>query len=233
MYIKTVEIDNYRAFKSFQISLSTLSIIIGENEAGKTNLFDALSLPLNSNDISFNKKRLAVSDINRDSITDFYKAIIEKKTDDEIKSLIPKVRVEVEFTDPSNCFQKKIVSNWIYGDPTESLYRIKYESAPKDADDFIQIAKKMLADINDVKDTHWFTLPVDLYDYSITTPHNGKKVSYTDLQHIAINSIDADRDSFSDSNTQRSNDILTKMLVTSLNADEKANINNAYTGLYH
>lgn len=55
MYIRTVKIENYRAFKNFEIKLSPLSLIIGENEAGKTNLFDALALPLNSNDISFYK----------------------------------------------------------------------------------------------------------------------------------------------------------------------------------
>ena len=74
MYIRKVEIENYRAFKNFEIKFSPLSVIIGENEAGKTNLFDALALPLNNNDISFNKKRLSVSDINREAIKDFYQA---------------------------------------------------------------------------------------------------------------------------------------------------------------
>jgi len=95
MYIRTVEIENYRAFKNFEIKLSPLSLIIGENEAGKTNLFDALALPLNSNDISFNKKRLSVSDINREAVKDFYQAIINGKEDEEIKALIPKVRVVI------------------------------------------------------------------------------------------------------------------------------------------
>ncbi|WP_339066168.1 ATP-dependent nuclease [Teredinibacter turnerae] len=232
MYIRHVEIDNYRAFRNFEITLTSLNLIIGENEAGKTNLFDALALPLNSNDISFSKKRLSVSDINRDAISTFYQAIIDEEPDEKIRALIPRVRVEVEFTDPSIAYQKKIVSKWVYGDPTDDAYRIKYESAPKDEDDFIKIAKDMLAEKGEVKETRWFTLPIDQYDYGITIVHNGKKASYSDLQHIAINSINADRDDFSDSNTQRSNDMLTKMLVTSLESHEKASINNAYESFF-
>lgn len=48
MYIRSVEILNYRSLKKFEITLSNLNITVGENEAGKTNLFDALSLPLYS-----------------------------------------------------------------------------------------------------------------------------------------------------------------------------------------
>lgn len=232
MYIRSVEIENYRAFNDFQIELSSLSLIIGENEAGKTNLFDALALPLNSNDISFNKKRLSVSDINRTAITEFYQAVIDGKTDEEIKGLIPKVRVEIEFTDPKSEFQKQVISKWICGDIEDSSHRIKYESAPKDEDDFITVVKETLDGITRIEDTHWFTLPVDLYDYAITSINNGKKIGYNDLKHIAINSINADRDDFAESQTQKSNDILTKMLVSSLSATEKTDINNAYTSFF-
>lgn len=232
MYIRSVEIENYRAFKDFRIELSSLSLIIGENEAGKTNLFDALALPLNSNDISFNKKRLSVSDINRKAIVKFYQAFIDGKTDEEIKALVPKVRVEIEFTDPKGEFQKQVISKWICGDIADSSHRIKYESAPKDEDDFIAVVKQTLDGITDIDDTHWFTLPVDLYDYTITSINNGKKVGYNDLKHIAINSINADRDDFAESQTQKSNDILTKMLVSSLSAAEKTDINNAYISFF-
>jgi len=232
MYIRCVEIKNYRVFRNFEITLSSLSLIIGENEAGKTSLFDALALPLNSNDISFNRKRLAVSDINRDAITDFYNAIIERKPNAEIKKLVPIVKIEIEFTDPQGPFQEKVLKNWVHGDITKDKYRIRYEFAPKDEDDFIKTTKEILINKENISETHWFSLPVEHYEYSITSPHNSKKVSYSDLQHIAINLINADRDDFSDSNTQKSNDILTKMLASSLTAPEKASINNAYTTFF-
>lgn len=233
MYIRTVEIENYRAFKNFEIKLSPLSLIIGENEAGKTNLFDALALPINSNDISFNKKRLSVSDINREAINDFYQAIINGKNNDEIKALIPKVRVEVEFTEPENIIEEGVIGKWIIGEEADDSYKIRYDFRPKDADHFVKTAKDLLKGIENIKDTRWFNLPIELYDYDVTQSNNGLKVSYSDLRLIAINSINAERDDFAESNTQKSNDILTKILISSLEDSDKANINSAYTSFFN
>lgn len=232
MYIRTVEIENYRAFKKFEIKLSPLSLIIGENEAGKTNLFSALTLPLNSNDISFNKKRLSVSDINREAIKDFYQAIIDDKEDDEIKVLIPKVRIEIEFTEPKNIIEEGVVGKWIIGEEADDSYKIRYDFRPKDADHFLKTAKDLLEGIKDIKDTRWFNLPIELYDYDVTQSNNGLKISYSDLRLISINSINAERDDFAESNTQKSNDILTKMLISSLVDSDKAKINSAYTSFF-
>ncbi len=232
MYIRNVKIENYRAFKSFEITLSSLSIIIGENEAGKTSLFDALALPLNSNDISFNKKRLSVSDINREAIKDFYQAIIDGKEDVEIKALIPKVRIEVEFTEPKNIIEEGVIGKWIIGEEADDSYKIRYDFRPKDVDHFVKTAKELLEGIEDIKDTRWFNLPIELYDYDVTQSNNGLKVSYSDLRLIAINSINAERDDFAESNTQKSNDILTKMLISSLEDSDKAKINSAYTSFF-
>lgn len=232
MYIRTVEIENYRAFKKFEIKLSPLSLIIGENEAGKTNLFSALTLPLNSNYISFNKKRLSVSDINREAIKNFYQAIIDDKGDDEIKALIPKVRIEVEFTEPKNIIEEGVVGKWIIGEEADDSYKIRYNFRPKDADHFLKTAKDLLEGIKDIKDTRWFNLPIELYDYDVTQSNNGLNVSYSDLRLISINSINAERDEFAESNTQKSNDILTKMLISSLLDSDKAKINSAYTSFF-
>ncbi|MCD6669703.1 AAA family ATPase [Vibrio cholerae] len=232
MYIRTVEIENYRAFKKFEIKLSPLSLIIGENEAGKTNLFSALTLPLNNNDISFNKKRLSVSDINREAIKDFYQAIIDDKDDDEIKALIPKVRIEIEFTEPKNIIEEGVVGKWIIGEEADDSYKIRYDFRPKDVDHFLKTTKDLLEGINDIKETRWFNLPIELYDYDVTQSNNGLKVSYSDLKLISINSINAERDDFAESNTQKSNDILTKMLISSLLDSDKAKINSAYTSFF-
>jgi len=232
MYIRNVKIKNYRAFKNFKITLSNLSLIIGENEAGKTNLFDALSLPLNSNDLSFNKKRLSVSDINREAITKFYQEILDKKSDVDIKKLIPKVRVEIEFTDPKGHFEEHILANWILGEEKDDSYKIRYDFRPKNEDAFIETAKEILKDVKAVDEIHWFNLPIEYYEYDVTQSSNGKKVGYSDLKDISINYINAERDDFSESNTQKSNDILTKMLVSSLEAKDKAKINSSYTAFF-
>ena len=59
MYIKKVTINNYRSFRSFEAQLQKLTVVIGENDTGKTNFFTALSLPLSGNQIDFNQKRLS------------------------------------------------------------------------------------------------------------------------------------------------------------------------------
>ncbi|GJL04584.1 MULTISPECIES: AAA family ATPase [Enterobacter cloacae complex] len=53
MYIKKVTIKNYRSFRSFEAQLQKLTVVIGENDTGKTNFFAALSLPLSGNQIDF------------------------------------------------------------------------------------------------------------------------------------------------------------------------------------
>ena len=64
MYIKTVHIENFRNFKNINIPLKPYTTIIGENDIGKTNFFDAIKLLLNNNSIQFYSKRLSLTDIN-------------------------------------------------------------------------------------------------------------------------------------------------------------------------
>ena len=52
MLIKKVIINNYRGFSKFEVNLSKLTLIIGENDSGKSNFFSALTLPLSGNDLA-------------------------------------------------------------------------------------------------------------------------------------------------------------------------------------
>ena len=82
MYIKKVTINNYRNFRSFVAQLQQLTVVIGENDTGKTNFFTALSLPLSGNQIDFNHKRLSVSDINKDAVIDFLTSVVNEEAED-------------------------------------------------------------------------------------------------------------------------------------------------------
>ena len=46
MFIKKVVIENFRGFKYLNAELSKLTVIIGENDTGKSNFLKAISLPL-------------------------------------------------------------------------------------------------------------------------------------------------------------------------------------------
>jgi putative ATP-dependent endonuclease of OLD family len=231
MYIKKVKINNYRSFRSFEAQLQKLTVVIGENDTGKTNFFTALSLPLSGNQIDFNQKRLSVSDINKDSVIDFFNSIINEEPEENQLQKIPKVSVTVEFADPKDSYETALLAKWILSDGDEEKYKIRYDFKPKDDTDLLEAVKKLLVDkAND--DINWFTLPVELYDYQIVSVNNEKPIAYSDLKHVSIHSINAERDDFSESSSMKSNSIFTKLLMNTLNDDDKSQINTAYSEFF-
>lgn len=234
MYIEKVFIQNYRNFEKLNITLSPLTVLIGENDVGKSNLFSALSLPLSSNNLDYNQKRLSTSDINIKSIEDFFRAIIKNKSIEEIKSKIPSVIVRVQFNDPSTSYEKAIVRNWLTTDPEtqKDCFEIQYEFAPQKTDEFIDTSKELLKDCKRVNEASWFSLPLEFYEYRIISTNNGRQISYQDLQHVKFNTIVAERDDFSSQPSMKSNNTLTKLLITTLNKKEKAHIHKAYADFF-
>lgn len=72
VYIKGFK-KKYRNYKDFNIELKPFTILIGENNIGKSNLLEAMFLVL-SHDISvYRKRKLDLEDINYDAIKEFKK----------------------------------------------------------------------------------------------------------------------------------------------------------------
>ncbi|MGY3568336.1 ATP-dependent nuclease [Vibrio paucivorans] len=231
MYIKKVTIKNYRSFRFFEAQLQQLTVVIGENDTGKTNFFTALSLPLSGNQIDFNQKRLSVSDINKDAVIDFLKSVVDDDTEENQLTKIPKVSVTVEFADPKDAYETALLAKWIVADGGEETYKIRYDFKPKDDKDLLEVVKKSLAG-KTLDDINWFTLPVELYDYQVVSVNNEKPIAYSDLKHVSIHSINAERDDFSESSSMKSNSIFTKLLMNTLNDDDKGQINTAYSEFF-
>ncbi|MCD9501983.1 AAA family ATPase [Photobacterium phosphoreum] len=231
MYIKKVTINNYRSFRSFEAQLQKLTIVIGENDTGKTNFFTALSLPLSGNQIDFNQKRLSISDINKDSVIEFFASVISEEPVQNQLLKIPKVSVTVTFLDPKDSYETALLAKWLISDGDEDTYQIRYEFKPKDDVDLLEVVKKSL-DGKTINDVNWFTLPVELYDYQIVSVNNGKTIAFNDLKHVSIHSINAERDDFSESSSMKSNSIFTKLLMNTLNDDDKSQINTAYSEFF-
>ena len=145
MYIKKVKIKNYRSFRSFEAQLQKLTIVVGENDKGKTNFFTALSLPLSGNQIDFNQKRLSISDINKDSVIDFFTSIIINEPKEDQLRKIPKVSVTLEFTDPKDSYETALLAKWLVADGDEETYQIRYDFKPKDDADLLEVVKTSLA----------------------------------------------------------------------------------------
>ncbi|OOF04373.1 ATP-dependent endonuclease [Salinivibrio sp. MA440] len=231
MYIKKVTIKNYRSFRFFEAPLQQLTVVIGENDTGKTNFFTALSLPLSGNQIDFNQKRLSVSDINKDAVIDFLKSVVDDDTEENQLTKIPKVSVTVEFADPKDAYETSLLAKWIVADGDEETYKIRYDFKPKDDKDLLEVVKKSLAG-KTLDDINWFTLPVELYDYQVVSVNNEKPIAYSELKHVSIHSINAERDDFSESSSMKSNSIFTKLLMNTLNDDDKGQINTAYSEFF-
>lgn len=110
MYISKLRIQNYRNFFNFTIDLKPFTLIIGENNSGKTNLLNALGLVFNQ-DITFFKKRvLEYEDINCQAVCDFKQCIAENKIDSE-KVRFPEVMIEVTMKDFTPD-QEAVVGDW-------------------------------------------------------------------------------------------------------------------------
>lgn len=231
MYIKKVTIHNYRSFRTFEAKLQQLTVVIGENDTGKTNFFTALSLPLSGNQIDFNQKRLSVSDINKDVVIDFLKSVVNDDTEENQFTKIPKVSVTLEFADPKDAYETALLAKWIVADGDEETYKIRYDFKPKDDKDLLEVVKKSLAG-KTLDDINWLTLPVELYDYQVVSVNNEKPIAYSDLKNVSIHSINAERDDFSESSSMKSNSIFTKLLMNTLNDDDKGQINTAYSEFF-
>ena len=112
MIIRNLTIENYRNFTSFEMELKKFTLIIGENNIGKTNLLNALGL-IFSQEITFYKKRqLEIDDINYTAV-DKLKTDIAEGTIAAKDIVFPSVKVEVIMDGfNSNADQEAIVGDW-------------------------------------------------------------------------------------------------------------------------
>lgn len=102
MYISSISINGFRNFKANTIDFNDgMNVIIGHNNAGKTNLLKALSLVIDSK----STKRLEVDD--------FCKHI----TLDEIKNNPPQIKISLTISQSENeqldTEDLVTVSNWL------------------------------------------------------------------------------------------------------------------------
>lgn len=127
MYISKLKIQNYRNFKSFEIQLKPLTLIIGENNIGKSNLLDTIGL-IFSQEVSFYKKRvLEVADFNYDVISSLKKQILDPNipfTDIEY----PQIKVTATLKD-WNSDQEAVIADW-YSNPEFTEAELTYLFCP-------------------------------------------------------------------------------------------------------
>lgn len=137
MYIKRLIIKNYRNFGDppFEVELMPFTVILGENNIGKTNLLNALGLIFSQEIMIFRKRVLEIDDINYGSIEAF-KAKVKNLAIPSNDIEFPVVKVEVLITDMDDN-QQAVVGDWFINQGLTEA-RITYQFAP--AANFDQLA---------------------------------------------------------------------------------------------
>jgi len=243
VYINEVNIKNFRCFENFSAKLNQFTLIVGENNSGKSNFIRALSLPLTMGSLDFSQKRLAIADFNSACVERFIKQAYsyyrlepeEQLKEENLKTLkekIPIIEVELDFTDPKDNYELSLIHAFLGEEEKKPAFKIKYIYAPKKEDELLSRIKELVLSINDIDDLKWHLLPTDNYEYDIVSTSNDKSLSFEKLKNLMINIIGAERDDFSDSAAMRSNNILTKLLIGEMNSNEKEIINLAYNEFF-
>ncbi len=128
MYIKELKIHNYRNFRDLTIELKPITLIIGENNIGKSNLLDAIGL-IFSQDVSFFKRRvLEVADFHHQTIKEFKEQILNDAIASE-NITFPEIRISVRLTD-WNPDQEAVIADWYTDDADLSEAELTYVFAP-------------------------------------------------------------------------------------------------------
>jgi predicted ATP-dependent endonuclease of OLD family len=218
-----MEIQNYRSLQAFTIELKPTTLIIGENNIGKTNLLNAISLILNNEIISYQKRGLSISDFNYDTVQSFKKSVADLTV---ISSDInfPTITIEATFTDFNNDDEEALVSEW-YEDDTHKTATLKYEfycnlanktkwvNSIRDAlpivDEELEGEEKDKAEQLRVDSVD---LPILDYKYRITAGLGGIKPDSFQLAPIKIDFLDALRDAKTELSASRENRLLYRIL---------------------
>ena len=127
MYISKLKIFNYRNFSDFEIDLKGLTLIIGENNIGKSNLLSSLGL-IFGQDVSIYKKRnLETSDFNYDSVLKYKRAILNESLPIEDIDL-PIIEITATLTD-WDANQESVIGDWYINEELTEA-QLKYVYAP-------------------------------------------------------------------------------------------------------
>lgn len=229
MYVSNIKIQNYRNFINFELDLKPFTLIIGENNSGKTNLLNALCL-IFSQDITFYKKRaLEYEDINCQVVCKFKKEILDDSIDVD-KVIFPEIVVDVEMRDFSDD-QEAVVGDWFI-DKKLSIAQLTYVFRIKgsfDKDKWVMqcredLKKKEKWDKESEKDfkrrkIDSINFPIKNYEYLIFGGHDhSKRIDFYFLGMLRMELLDALRDARRELMASRDYRLLYKILN---NRDER------------
>ncbi|KAF2342276.1 ATP-dependent nuclease [Flavobacterium tistrianum] len=208
MYISKLKIENYRNFSNIELDLRPFTLIIGENNIGKTNLLNAIGLIFSQEITIFKKRFLEIDDFNYDSIMEFKRKVANRNLPTTAIEL-PIVKIEVTLTDFLD-EQSAIVADWCI-DRQLSKAKITYEFAPQlsfKKDDWIAKQRES-PDLNCDK----IDFPIDSYEYHIFGgDDSSNRCDLYFLRMLKMEFLDALRDAKKELVANSDNRLLYKIL---------------------
>ncbi|MFX0201388.1 MAG: ATP-dependent endonuclease [Candidatus Hodarchaeota archaeon] len=171
MHIKKISIKNFRNFGDppFVMKLKPFTLILGENNIGKSNLLNAIGL-IFSQDLSvFRRRVLEIDDFNYSVAEAFKEKVADKKVPPE-EIVFPEVRIDVTLMNMDDD-QKAVVADWFINDELTKA-KITYLFSLKGTFDkaaWIENQRKRLGEKKrDGKgDYNKIDFPIEEYRYSI------------------------------------------------------------------
>lgn len=210
MYISKISIQNFRNYRNFTMDLKPFVTIIGENNIGKSNLLDAISLVLSRDIMAYRRRALEVSDFNFDALKEFKASV---KSGDLENLMFPEVRVDLYFFELDT--EQEAVLDYYWVDKEHSIARISYVYAFKSSKrkEVIEQYRKILIEKGDDEDIlSYIDLPIGLYEASIVGGFEDHAVDSYDLTLIKMEYLDALRDAKKELNSNSDKKLLFKIL---------------------
>lgn len=210
MFISQLDIHNYRIIgdRGFSLELKPFTLIVGENNAGKSTILKSIELVL-SQDISIYRSRmLELDDINYKSRIDFCKNVINSQVAiEEIK--FPEVEISLIFKD-LNPIQEAIVGDWFI-DKNFTEAKVTYKFKPRagfNKSEWIKLIRQ-----KNYEKASEIEFPIKEYDYVIYGGgnENNKCDSYL-LSMLKMDYLEALRDAKKELVSGSSSNLLFKIL---------------------
>ena len=203
MYINHLSIKNFRNFGDppFEIELKPFTLILGENNIGKTNLLNALSLIFSQEITVYRTRILQIDDFNFNSVKHFKEDIVREDIPAE-NVIFPEVKIDVNLTD-LNIKQMGAGANWpTPGDSEINNISITYLFSPRNSfnqKEWIELTRDRVRLIPESDRFGSIDFPIGEYRYVIYgggDPSN--KCDYYFLNMFRMDLLDALRDAQSE-----------------------------------
>lgn len=243
MHISHVTIKNYRNLRNVDVDLHRETIVVGENNAGKSNFLRAITLPLISDEIAYTSKNLSWQDINNVSKEAYYDFLCKNKKEiidqilplENFEEIIPKIVVELTLT-PCE-IELYDVKNFIcHIDGEKNVYKIRYEFKSK-TKELLERVRSIIISCEDIsektiKQYQMNLLPIDLFSYTIMVPGKNEKIPYDTLRRFEYTALEAERDDFSISTNKLGSKSLIHLLQMKLDTDAKLKVEQEYSHFF-